>query len=208
MFSALKMIAKEQLLQSLSLLIESMSEKIGGGFTESEIAGGGLNQRLPAPQVVCIPQTEMAWIIDHYGNLLDHTQAKNYIAALTAFYEIVTPEEISAANQYPELKADIEHEKRIDQLPPANRPGWVYLLASSLGYYKIGCTKNPESRMKAFAAQLTFHATYIALIKTDDMVKLERKLHIRFGAKCIDGEWFDLEDADVEYIKSLAEVGS
>jgi hypothetical protein len=91
--------------------------------------------------------------------------------------------------------------------PKKKKPqkGYVYLLQSPTEAYKIGRTKAPQDRIKTFGVKMPFEVEYIALIKTDDMVKLEVNLHNKFTDKRIDGEWFELSLEDVEYIKSLAD---
>lgn len=85
------------------------------------------------------------------------------------------------------------------------RDGFVYLLQQVGGtHYKIGYSKNPESRNKTFGIQLPFDVEFICLIKTDDMIALELELHEKFASKRGSGEWFALNPEDVEYIKGLA----
>lgn len=82
-------------------------------------------------------------------------------------------------------------------------PGYVYLIQSPSSAYKIGRARNPHNRMKTFGVQLPFEVEFVALIQTDDMYGLERRLHDRFHAKRINGEWFALTPEDVDYIKGL-----
>lgn len=84
-----------------------------------------------------------------------------------------------------------------------NRAGYVYLVKSSTGYYKIGRTIDPDDRMRTFSVKLPFEVAYEHLIKTSDMFMLESQLHNKFHKKRINGEWFILDESDVEYIKSL-----
>jgi len=93
------------------------------------------------------------------------------------------------------------------QLNRVKRPGYVYLIQSPTNAYKIGRTINPADRIHTFSVKLPFEVEYLAVIPTDDMHQLETNLHARFADQRIDGEWFDLSDEDVAYIKSL-EVGS
>lgn len=83
------------------------------------------------------------------------------------------------------------------------KAGYVYLLQSISGHYKIGRTQDPERRVKTFAIQLPFEVEYVCLIETLNMVELEKDLHLRFAAKRLNGEWFDLDAEEVEYIKGL-----
>ena len=87
--------------------------------------------------------------------------------------------------------------------PRPPMPGYVYLLSSTPGCYKIGRTKNPKDRLATFSVKLPFPVRYVCVIKTEDMRELEKKLHARFLHRRIDGEWFALGPEDVTYIKSL-----
>jgi hypothetical protein len=90
--------------------------------------------------------------------------------------------------------------------PAKDTTGFVYLLQSPTSAYKIGRSKNPDHRLKTFGIQLPYEVEYLAVIPTDDMYTLESELHERYADKRVNGEWFELDDNDVEYIKSLAEV--
>jgi len=81
--------------------------------------------------------------------------------------------------------------------------GYVYLLQSPTGYYKIGCTSNPHNRAKTFGIQLPFEVEFLALLYSEDMYTFEAEMHEEFAHKRVNGEWFALDDADVEYIKSM-----
>lgn len=84
------------------------------------------------------------------------------------------------------------------------RDGFVYLIQSPTGTYKIGRTVNPADRMKTFTVKLPFEVEYTCVIPADDMYYLERTLHAQFADKRVNGEWFKLSPEDVEYIKGLA----
>lgn len=88
--------------------------------------------------------------------------------------------------------------------PPKDESGYVYLLKSENGHYKIGKAKNPDNRLKTFTVKLPFKVEYVCTIQTVDMRELEQALHEQFAAKRIDGEWFDLATEDIEYIKEMA----
>jgi hypothetical protein len=92
---------------------------------------------------------------------------------------------------------------RHNNAPRQPRSGYVYLIVSEMGQYKIGKTNNPKHRSKMFGLTLPFNVELIHLIETDDMGMLEASLHDRFAPNRINGEWFDLTPEDVSYIKSL-----
>lgn len=87
---------------------------------------------------------------------------------------------------------------------PRTRPGYVYLLSSPFGFYKIGCSIKPKNRLLTFGVTLPFEVECICLIYSRDMYGLEKQLHQHFADRRTRGEWFELSDADIEYVKGLA----
>ena len=86
-----------------------------------------------------------------------------------------------------------------------SRPGYVYLLRAiePHNHYKIGRSSQPKKRIETLSVKLPYPIKPICLIKTDDMIELESNLHNMFDNKRVGGEWFQLDDTDIEYIKSL-----
>lgn len=94
-----------------------------------------------------------------------------------------------------------EAEEKVKTRPRnADPSGYVYLLQSSTGYYKIGRARNPNNRMATFGVKLPFEVEYRHLIKTDDMFALEAELHRRYADCRVNGEWFNLSDEQVAEI--------
>lgn len=89
--------------------------------------------------------------------------------------------------------------------PRVDPNGYIYLLESHQGIYKIGRTRVPNNRRKTFGVLLPFEVEYAALIKTSDMFRLEGDLHRHYAHKRRGGEWFALDADDVAFIKSLAD---
>lgn len=84
-----------------------------------------------------------------------------------------------------------------------NRPGYVYVLRSPTGAYKIGYAENPANRLRTFSVKLPFEVEYELLIKTDDMRSLEAKLHERYAHRHINGEWFALTADDLAELRAM-----
>jgi hypothetical protein len=82
-------------------------------------------------------------------------------------------------------------------------PGWVYLLGSELGYYKIGKTINPKERFKTFAVKLPFEVHLIHKFYAFDRNWVEQYLHASVAKLRVSGEWFKLPDDRIEMIKSI-----
>ena len=83
------------------------------------------------------------------------------------------------------------------------KPGYVYVLRSPTGAFKIGYTNNPSNRLRTFSVKLPFEVDYELLIKTDDMRDLEAELHDYFAEKAINGEWFALTADDLAELRKM-----
>lgn len=84
-------------------------------------------------------------------------------------------------------------------------PGYVYVIKSPTGAYKIGRTIDPDNRLKTFSVKLPFEVEYLYVIPTCDPRGLEGELHNKFKDKRINGEWFSLDDDDLAFFGWLKE---
>jgi hypothetical protein len=90
------------------------------------------------------------------------------------------------------------------------QPGYVYLLwsndamADGREVYKIGRTRYPASRHKAFGVCLPFTWRAIHWARVDDDTGTETFLHHFFAAQRLNGEWFQLSREDVDAFPALA----
>lgn len=100
-----------------------------------------------------------------------------------------------------------EAETTVRTRQPRTRSGYVYLLQSDNGYWKIGRTANPDDRLRTFNVKLPFKVSYKRLIKASDMYELEARLHTTYARCRVDGEWFRLTDADVNAICEIKDEG-
>lgn len=149
-------------------------------------------------------------LVDQGHFIMDHDEILDVIAALILFYRHVTPEEIAAHNQerYDHYFPTDEMRALRPKPPRRTKRGYVYLIKSADGLWKIGETKDPEKRIKSLQVSSRHSLSYECLIETDDVHSLERQLHTKFAETHSHGEWFYLAENDVQYIKSLAEVES
>lgn len=86
---------------------------------------------------------------------------------------------------------------------PTLRSGVVYVLKSAYGY-KVGRTRDVPSRMRTFGVHLPFIYTIPLCAWFDHCHEAESRYHARFADKRINGEWFDLTEADIEQIRNRA----
>lgn len=84
--------------------------------------------------------------------------------------------------------------------------GYLYLLKCG-GFYKIGFSATPRKRLRQLRTGSPVPIVVVHELKTAFYKNIEKDLHYKFAAKRGQGEWFRLDDADVEYIKSLNSLG-
>lgn len=78
--------------------------------------------------------------------------------------------------------------------------GYVYLMKSGK-HFKIGHSNSAGRREYELAIQLPERLTTVHTISTDDPVGIEAYWHKRFEAKRLNGEWFNLDAADIRAFK-------
>ncbi|HEU4554996.1 MAG TPA: GIY-YIG nuclease family protein [Chitinophaga sp.] len=84
-----------------------------------------------------------------------------------------------------------------------NNLGYIYFIRETLfGHVKIGRSRNLEKRLRIFAADLPFETQLLRYIKTYNYEKIELELHKIFSQKRVKGEWFRLEDEDIDRINN------
>lgn len=79
--------------------------------------------------------------------------------------------------------------------------GWLYVLRASMGY-KLGRTMRIGQRMRGFQLTLPFDFEVLMCLWFDDHVEAERYYHGLFAPKRLKGEWFALDEADLELLRT------
>lgn len=80
--------------------------------------------------------------------------------------------------------------------------GFVYLIRSQYGF-KIGKTVNMKSRTRLFEVKLPFPINVEHFAWFENYSEAERAQHDMFRGKRLEGEWFNLDAADIDRIKTL-----
>jgi hypothetical protein len=84
--------------------------------------------------------------------------------------------------------------------------GYVYVFKMiGTNFYKIGMTntESVKSRLDNFKVYAPNGVEVIQVIATKTPSKLEKKLHIKYESKRMKGEFFNLDDNDLNYLECL-----
>lgn len=81
--------------------------------------------------------------------------------------------------------------------------GYLYLFhCVGFPYYKIGVTTgNPQSRLQALQTGLPFDLELEYAVQVPDIYREEALLHETYKDNHLRGEWFNLTDTELEYLK-------
>jgi len=93
-------------------------------------------------------------------------------------------------------------------LPKLEAPaGYVYVIqdVDFSNRYKIGRTNHPRTRLNKFGVELPFKTEVVHILRTENAVATESDLHKRFAKSHARGEWFDLDDAQLQEIRRLGQ---
>jgi hypothetical protein len=82
--------------------------------------------------------------------------------------------------------------------------GFIYLIKSDHGY-KIGKSKNLSNRINKLGIQVPFEHECIYSSKFIGYHNVEKYFHKLFNSKRIKGEWFDLTEDDIIFIKEYSQ---
>lgn len=98
----------------------------------------------------------------------------------------------------------IEEGSRLEGVPPADEGGYVYVagLSSRDRYYKIGYSKDPASRVDSLSTGTPYDTELVlAAGPYEKPRRVESRLHERFRDRHFNGEWFELNDGDLTWIR-------
>ena len=84
-------------------------------------------------------------------------------------------------------------------------PGFIYLVKGEGNLYKVGRTKNPGQRFATFETTLPFSVKLVSSYQVPDMKPAELHWHSLFADKHINGEWFRLDEGDVQAFIATAQ---
>ena len=103
------------------------------------------------------------------------------------------------------LTAQPSKQRRVKHAHAATpTPGYIYVLSSNDTWFKIGkATVWVVRVVKQLKVQLPFPVVVRYAFKSEDCTRDETALHRRFKSKRLNGEWFSLDEGDLEHIRQF-----
>ena len=137
------------------------------------------------------------------GEILTREAWQQITTHIEAFYATVPPETIAEQNKKREIahNAICNHCLETKDLPEKKR-GWIYIIRANK-YYKIGRAQKPIERYSQLATLPPWPTEVVHTFESEDYYVMEKELHDLFSPKRVNGEWFALDDNDVEFLRSL-----
>lgn len=86
--------------------------------------------------------------------------------------------------------------------------GEVYIIGRLEGHYKIGRSKDAESRMMSYTPKLPVQLSIVHRISTPDEVWLEGVIHAAMHHRRGLGEWFRLTESDLEMLQNIHHINT
>lgn len=142
--------------------------------------------------------------LDHSGFIISRDEWLTMTKVAEHFYDTTTDDQINEFNdeRTDELNEEVRGHIR---KPKPLVAGYIYFLKADNGLIKIGRTKDLDKRLDHFTTKLPYKLELIHSIKTSDYVGLEESFHDKYKANRKRGEWFDLDDSDIEDIRGYAD---
>lgn len=141
--------------------------------------------------------------IPNYGILPDYIEIDLIIGRLQKLKMEMTDEEIKEHNSKAEDE-QISSYSRVLQKEKSKRniqDGYIYVIKSG-EYYKIGRTVCLKDRIKKYITENPNEVKVLLNEKVVDYVDVEDKLLKMFKKKKHRGEWFKLDNSDIDIIKN------
>jgi hypothetical protein len=127
-------------------------------------------------------------VYERFGSKVQLTaKIQDYCKGREGYQDIVALCRTAAGQQVSDIENDSESRENI---------GFVYLMKSGR-FYKVGRSNAAGRREYEIAIQLPETLKTLHTIRTDDPSGIEEYWHKRFAAKRKNGEWFDLNAAEV-----------
>ncbi len=131
-------------------------------------------------------------------NIMTKEQWDSFKKEIDSFYEKFAVQEIVAMDEKINYNNKMKKHKKTK--------GYVYLIQSNDGFIKIGRTINIKKRFKTLSVHLPYKIRLLGIIETNDYIGLEEELHCKYAEKRVNGEWFKLNENEINELLKLVNV--
>lgn len=88
----------------------------------------------------------------------------------------------------------------------SKKSNYLYLIRAENGLVKIGISCDVEKRLVSLNTASPVELRLLFFLEPTDARKTERNLHVRFAKKRVKGEWFNLSDGDISWIRNNYDI--
>ncbi len=140
------------------------------------------------------------------GTLITREEWEAKKRAIDLFYSAVADETIAEFNEAVRRQYQHEYDEAHRTIPrptpKRQRPttGYVYIMRSALGHFKIGKAKDPWSRTRTIGTQHAYEIELVYVAMCLDYSRVETALHEALAEYRMNGEWFDLPIAQCNWL--------
>lgn len=133
-----------------------------------------------------------------------HDDTDKFIAVLEELKADKTPQEIDEYNRCLVERANSYEKGDVIQ---KDNSGYIYIFRSE-SLYEIGRSKRKDCRLKRYRTENPYQVEPILIIGIDNYIQEEVVVLGMFKSKRHQGEWFDLEQCDIDTIRAyLVDLG-
>jgi hypothetical protein len=135
--------------------------------------------------------------IDPGGFLMARDELKDLIEGANIFFDHYGDEAVKEHNEEKQAKHDAHEPEELAVRVPSK--GWIYLLEGKDNLYKIGLTtRTPSKRLAEISPKMPFEPKLAYSFRSNDVYEAEEILHTTFCDRRVNGEWFQLQPADLD----------
>jgi len=163
-----------------------------------------------AYRIIPFDDVDAVCLRDNRGYIMDKEDMQKLVYKLNKTISIYDETEIEKLNKEEDLnkKEELKALQRFQKGSNSyfknpirnNTKGYIYFITYGEKYYKIGLTIDLDQRLSKFNVVMPFELELVHSIKSNDIYLTESLFHEYFANKRGKGEWFELDEKDINYI--------
>lgn len=156
--------------------------------------------RNPPPPIRFVAMMDEIAPIGPSGKVLKRVSWNRLVKQINQFYSTIPPQSRLLWN------ASVD-ERRNRAKRPLPKEGFIYLIESENGYFKLGRSVDVERRLSQHEMDYPLQLRVIHSFASNDVRRDEKRLLRNFSDRQLRGEWFSLELQDVLWFKTIEDHG-